>query len=97
METKRIILRLRDSDFPDLCNDDLIQIVKAYLTFSGHSAEELAQDRHYFHAQPPKPDIPQRNPRFHVIIDMEKMGHSGPLPKDFPHEIYRASRSNDTM
>ena len=97
MEAKRVILRLRESDFPDTSYSDLTQIVEAYLTFSGHSAEELAEGRHFFHFQPPNSDIPQDNPRFHIIIDIEKMRHSGPLPKDFPHEIYRISQSSGTM
>lgn len=97
MESKRVILRLRESDFPDVSYNDLTQSVEAYLTFSGRSPEELAQGRHFFHFQPPNSHIPQKNPRFHIIIDIEEMGHSGPLQKDFPHEIYRISRRNDGM
>lgn len=97
MEPKRVILRLRESDFPDVSYNDLTQSVETYLTFSGRSTEELAQGRHFFHFQPPNPHIPQKNPRFHIIIDIEKMEHSGPLQKDFPHEIYRISRHKDGM
>lgn len=97
MAAKRVILRSRESDFPDISYKDLTRCVEAYLTFSGHSAEELAQGRHLFHFQPPNPDTPQGNPWFHIIIDIEKMRHSGPLQKGFPHEIYRILRRNDTM
>lgn len=97
MEAKRVILRLRESDFPDISYSNIIQIVDAYLTFSGRSTEERAQGRHFFHFQPPNPNIPQKDPRFHIIIDIEKMGHSGSLQKDFPHEIYRIYRRNDGM
>lgn len=97
MEAKRVILRLRDSDFPNVSYNDLVNCVKSFLTFSGRSPEELAQDRHFFHFQPPNPDIPQENPRFHIIIDVEKSKHSGPLQKGFPHEIYRVSRRDDEM
>ena len=97
MTAKRVILRLRESDCPDISYKDLTRCVEAYLTFSGHSAEELAQGRHFFHFQPPNPDIPQDNARFHIIIDIEKMRHSGPLQKGFPHEIYRILRRNGTM
>ena len=97
MEAKRVILRLRETDFPDISYNDLTQSVEAYLTFSGRSTEELAQGRHFFHFQPPNPNIPQKNPRFHIIVDIEKMGHSGSLQKDFPHEIYRIYRRNDGM
>lgn len=97
MAAKGVILRLRESDFPDISYKDLTRCVAAHLTFSGHSAEKLAQRRHLFHSQPPNPDTPQDNPRFHIISDIEKMRHSGPLQKAFPHEIYRIPRRNDTM
>lgn len=65
MGAKRVILRLRDNDFPDVSYIDLVKCVESFfLTFSGRSAEELAQGRHFFHVQPPNPQIPQENPRF---------------------------------
>jgi hypothetical protein len=97
MAAKRVILRLRDNDFPNVSYNDLVKCVETFLAFSGHSVEELSQGRHFFHFQPPNPQIPQQNPRFHIIIDIEKQQHSGPLQKDFPHEIYRVSRRDDEM
>lgn len=97
MTANRTILRLRDNDFPNISYDDLVKCVESFLVFSGHSAEELAQGRHFFHFQPPNTEIPQQNPRFHIIIDMEKAKHSGPLPEDFPHDLYRVSRHGDEM
>lgn len=90
---------MRDSDYPDLTFDEVTQTVEAFLTFSGHSAEELAQGKHFYHIQPPNPDIPQRNPRCHIIIDMEvrEYPESEALGEGFPHEIYRVVRCDDKM
>jgi hypothetical protein len=97
MGAKRVILRLRESDFPEVSYAGLLKCVESFLAFSGRSVDELARDEHFFHVQPPNPQIPQRDPRFHIIIDMEKKNHSGSLPKDFPHEIYRVSRYDNEM
>lgn len=97
MTAKRVILRLRDNDFPDVSYADIVACVQAFLSFSSRSPDELSQARHFFHFQPPNPHILQPNPRFHIIIDIEKTKHSGRLPEDFPHEIYRISRLNGEM
>ena len=47
--------------------------------------EELDAARHYVHVQPPMTP----SGRFHIVIDLETSKHSGTLPSDFPHEIYR--------
>lgn len=97
MVAKRAILRLRESDFPNLSSSDLVACVQSFVAFSGRPVEELAQGKLYWHVQPPSPDILQGNPRFHIIIDVHKMEHSGPLPQDFPHEIYRVSKVENEM
>lgn len=75
MAPKRVILRLRDDDFPNVSYDDLVKCVESFLVFSGYSVEELSQRKHFFHFQPPNPLIPQQNPRFHIIIDIEQQQH----------------------
>ena len=79
MVPKRVILYLQESDFPDISYNNLTQSVETYLTFSGCSAEELAQERYFFHFQPPNLHILQKNLQFHIITNIEKMEHLGPL------------------
>jgi len=54
---------------------------KSFLAFTGPPAD-------YWHFQP---SSGKANKEFHIIIDMDRVGHSGPLP-DFPHEIYRVAK-----
>ncbi|PYI31959.1 hypothetical protein BP00DRAFT_425227 [Aspergillus indologenus CBS 114.80] len=99
MGAGRVILRLRDKEFPDALYDDFVECVKSFLMFSHRSVEELPRGDHFFHVQPPDTNsqIPQVDPRFHIIIDLETDRHCGPLPEDFPHQIYRVSRKDNAM
>ncbi|OQE07796.1 hypothetical protein PENVUL_c012G06924 [Penicillium vulpinum] len=92
MVPKRVILRLQESNFPRMSYSDIVECVKCFLAYSGRLPEETEQGWHFWHLQPPSPVTPQANPRFHIIIDINRMEHSGPLDEQFPHEIYRVSR-----
>lgn len=76
---------------------DIIACIKRFLEFSGRDGEEAEQDMHYWHFQPPCMEPPQPNERFHIIIDIDTAEHSGPLQKEFPHEIYRVGKVDDQM
>lgn len=67
IQPKRVVLRLRTSEFDNGKPDVIYEIAGAYLVFSGRSKEEIAQDKHYVHWEPP-----QHDPRghFHITIDM---------------------------
>jgi hypothetical protein len=69
IQSKRVVLRLRTSEFDNGKPDVIYEIAGAYLEFSGRSREEITQqDKHYVHWEPP-----QRDPRryFHIAIDMD--------------------------
>ena len=89
---KRVILRLREAE---INYDDLYESVRVYFETNGRSVEELEADRHFIHVQPSNPDIPQTDPKIHIIIDLEKDQFSGALHENFPHEIYRVRRLDD--
>lgn len=98
MPPKRIILRLRENDFPNMLYPEIVECVKHFLALDGRPVEEADDhDKHYLHFQPPSPEPPQTNPRFHIILDMDVAEHSGPLPVDFPHEIYRVAKVEGQM
>lgn len=75
MEPKRIILRLRNDDFPCFSNSDIRECIESFLTFSNRSPKELDLGIYYFHVQPPIE--PAR--RFHIVIDIETSKYSGTL------------------
>lgn len=93
-QAKRIILRISEAD---LNHQDLYEAVRVYLRARDRPVDELTQDRHFIHIQPPSPDIPQEDPKIHIVIDLEKDLHSGPLGLDFPHELYRIRRVDGEM
>lgn len=97
MPSSRVILRLREAQFPNISYPEIIACVKAFLSFKERPAEEADQGKHFWHFQLPTGDKPGTDSRFHIVIDVEKSGHSGKLSKDFPHEIYRVVRSEDKM
>lgn len=76
---------------------DIVTCVKLFLEFDGRSANETEEGKHFWHYQPPSSDPPQRNQRFHIVIDIDKAEHSGPLQEGFPHEIYRVSHIEEEM
>jgi hypothetical protein len=96
MASKRVILRLRESHFPNLSYAEIVACVKSYLTFTGRPAEEADQGKHFWHFQPPSQDTLEEDQRFHIAIDIERMGYSGLLPEDFPHEIYRVAKIKES-
>jgi hypothetical protein len=93
-QAKRVILRLREAE---LDYDNPYESVRLYLKKNGRSVKELEADRHFIHVQPPNPDIPQIDPKVHIIIDIEKDQFSGTLDDNFPHEIYRIRRLDNKM
>lgn len=86
---KRVILRLQEAD---MNYNDPYEPVRLYLEKNGHSLQHLDENHHFIHIQPPNPEIPQADPKIHVIIDFEKAKFSGPIEGDFPHEFYRVRR-----
>lgn len=91
-QAKRVILRLDQSEFDD---SDPHQIARLYFTECGRSFEEFKEGHHFIHIQLPNYDIKQS--KAHVIIDMEVAQFFGPLPANFPHEIYRVRRIDGEM
>lgn len=67
IQPKRVVLRLRTSEFDNGKPGVIYEIAGAYLEFSGRSKEEITQDKHYVHWEPPQHD-PRRH--FHITIDM---------------------------
>ncbi|KAJ5641192.1 hypothetical protein N7490_005192 [Penicillium lividum] len=88
-QAKRVILRLREAD---MNFNDPYEAVRLYLEKKGHSLQHLDENHHFIHIQPPNPDIPQVDPKIHVIIDFETAKFSGPITSDFPPEFYRVCR-----
>ena len=64
---RRVVLRLRTSEFDNGKPDVIYEVAGAYLEFSGHTKEEIKRDKHYIHWEPPQHD-PRRH--FHIIIDI---------------------------
>lgn len=88
------MLRLRINELKDI---DPYESVLLYLEKNGRSVKELEQDRHFIHIQPSNPDIPQEDPKIHIVIDLEKDQFSGTLGKDSPREVYRVRRLDGEM
>lgn len=93
---KRIILRIREAD---VNWTDPFEPVWLCLEKKGHSIEEITNplNHHFVHLQPPS-DIPKRDPKIHIVIDVNK----DQFPKtfvddDFPHEMYRIRYLDDKM
>lgn len=97
MTPKRVILRLRESHFPNISYSEIVTCVKSFLTFTGRPAEEADQGKHFWHFQPPSGGTSEENPRFHIVIDFDQFDHSGLLPEYFPHEIYHVTKIENEM
>lgn len=91
---KRVILRLREVDFDIM---DPSEAIRFYFQKMDYSLKQLEDDRHFIHIQPSNAHISQKDPQFHVIIDMNKTAFSGPLEHDFPHEIYVVRRNDGQL
>jgi hypothetical protein len=97
MKAKRVILRLRASEFEDFAHDDYFKVVQSFLIFSGRSDHEVDEDKHFYRVEPLNPEIAKPNARFHIIIDLEKSQFNGALGQNFPHDVYRVRRDNDKL
>ena len=93
-QAKRVILRLREAEVD---YEDPYESVRLYLENNGRSVRELEAGHHFVHVQPPNPDIPQIDPKIHIVIDMEKDSFSGTPDEHFPHEVYRVRRLDNKM
>ncbi|KAJ5644229.1 uncharacterized protein N7484_006736 [Penicillium longicatenatum] len=93
-QAKRVILRLQEAD---MNYNDPYEPVRLYLEKMGHSLQHLDENHHFIHIQPPNPDIPQIDPKIHVVIDFETAKFSGPIEGDFPHEFYRVRREGGKL
>jgi hypothetical protein len=71
-----VILRLREDDFPDKSYTGIVACVKAYLVFTERPAEEALEGKHFWHFQPSNG---KADSRFHIVIDIDKVGHSGAI------------------
>lgn len=94
--SKRVILRIREAD---VNWTDQFEPVRLYLEKKDHSIEEITNplNRHFVHLQPPS-DIPQRDPKIHIIIDVNKVQFDKTfVDDDFPHEMYRIRYLDDKM
>ncbi|KAJ6019429.1 hypothetical protein N7499_003403 [Penicillium canescens] len=94
MSSKRVILRLRESEFPDISPSEIVACVQALLIFINRPAEEALQGRHFWHFHP---STGKADSRFHIVIDIDEAGHSGPIQEDFPHDIYRVMKIQNEM
>ncbi|KAI2741985.1 hypothetical protein DTO013F2_8648 [Penicillium roqueforti] len=81
-------------DFPDMKYPEIVACVKAFMIFNERPAEEALQEKHFWHFQPSNG---QAGTRFHIVIDIDKFGHSGAIERDFPHEIYRVVKNHDEI
>lgn len=90
-----MILRVREADFED---DDMFKPVRLYLEKMGRSFCGIEENRHYIHFQPSNAHLPQRDPKIHIIIDLNHEQFSGDVvDKDFPHEIYGVRRVDNKL
>lgn len=91
----RVILRVREADFEE---DDMFKPVRLYLEKMGRSVCEIEEHRHYIHFQLSNAHIPQRDPKIHIIIDLNYEQFSGDVvDKDFSHEIYAVGRVDNKL
>ncbi|KAL1980491.1 hypothetical protein VTN96DRAFT_4015 [Rasamsonia emersonii] len=86
-QAKRVILRLRETEID---YTDPYESVRLYLENNGRSVKELEEGRHFVHVQPSNPDIPQTDPKIHIVIDIEKDLFSGTLDET-PADVRRNS------
>ena len=91
---KRVILRLRVSEFEGCNQSDFNQAIKAYLNSVGRSMQEFDQGRHYSHIEPFQ-SLDIRQTSFHIILDLEKDLLDNPDFGTLQHEVYRVRRDID--
>lgn len=92
---KRVVLRLKVSDFEGRSSSEYDDAIKAYLLFAGRPANKDEVQRHYAHIEPfQAPELQQIS--FHIIIDLEKHSLVDGEFRNLPHEIYRVRRFQDS-
>jgi hypothetical protein len=93
---KRVVLRLKVSEFEGCTSPDFDHAIKAYLLFAGRPTDRDEMQRHYAHVEPfQAPELKQTS--FHIIIDFDKdLLVDGNL-RGLPHEIYCVRRVDDTL
>lgn len=93
MSSKRVVLRLREKDFPNISPPELITCVQALLVYKQLPPEEAFGNKHFWHFHPSNG---KEDSRFHIVVDIDISGHSGSVP-EVPHEIYRVIKSENDM
>ncbi|KAJ9301884.1 hypothetical protein DTO271G3_750 [Paecilomyces variotii] len=91
---KRVILRLRVSDFDNHGPAELDRAIMAYLSSAGRSVNELSQRIHHSHIEPlQSPEMKQKS--FHIVLDIEKDMLKDPDFEQLEHEVHRVRRARD--
>lgn len=91
---KRVLLRLRVSDFTGNSSSEYDEAIKAYLAFAQLPITEISGPRLCAHIEPfQNPELQQRS--FHITLDMEPHQLSDPEFDKLPHELYRVRRNED--
>ncbi|KAF4637757.1 hypothetical protein G7Y89_g309 [Cudoniella acicularis] len=89
---RRVVLRLKVSDFKGCGSSEYDNAIKAYLLFAGRLTNEHEMNKHYAHIEPfQSPELQQTS--FHIIIDIEKYMIDDGEFRNLPHEIYRIRRN----
>ena len=86
--SRRIVIRVHER-----WHEDYEKIVQDWFQYCGYgTASELYSwiDHHYVHL------LGVNNRRFHLIIDMEKVGLQNPHIEEIPYEIYRLKKPNES-
>ncbi|GAD99115.1 conserved hypothetical protein [Paecilomyces variotii No. 5] len=92
--SKRVILRLRVSDFDNCGPAELDRAIMAYLSSTGHSVNEISQRKYYSHIEPfQPPDMKQKT--FHIVLGIEKDMLKDPDFEQIEHEVHRDHRATD--
>jgi len=90
--SKRVILRIPVHDVCNEGTDDYLDILKAYLDFSGQPSADISRD-YGVHIEPiQSPDLNQTS--CHIILDMNKHSVKTPDLQNMPHEIYRVRKKD---
>ncbi|MCJ1368553.1 hypothetical protein MMC16_007697 [Acarospora aff. strigata] len=94
---KRVILRLRVSDFSGRDPTEWYDAIRSYLTFAGRPFSEFETNKHCTHIEPfQQPDVPQTS--FHIILDMDSalwLKRGWDDLKGVEHEVYHVRRDGE--
>ncbi|KAB8206841.1 hypothetical protein BDV34DRAFT_192867 [Aspergillus parasiticus] len=90
---KRVILQHRVKDYdPWVPQEDHDNTMRAYLTASGRSLDELDQKVHHSHILPPLGAV---RGRWYITVDLHKDLLKNPDLKKVQHEFHRLHRAKD--